>query len=163
MAALKHRGLFGSTEITNKIQTQQKILDERIHEWDLAMKVRAQALHLLTHTEGDTTLVRHRQQTIAGTYQQFGSVIENVERQLQQRIQNISALAEQSNTTNANKVLLRKWTTTTLMQQKMAIEEAHLSFGKFQQGLLAEQPQSARLLVEVHDGKPVRCFELPFV
>ena len=163
VAALKDRGLFGSTEITNKIQTQQKILDERIHEWDLAMKVRAQALHLLTHTEGDTTLVRHRQQTIAGTYQQFGSVIENVERQLQQRIQNISALAEQSNTTNANKVLLRKWTTTTLMQQKMAIEEAHLSFGKFQQGLLAEQPQSARLLVEVHDGKPVRCFELPFV
>ncbi|EPK1680875.1 YaaW family protein [Raoultella ornithinolytica] len=163
VAALKDRGLFGSTEITNKIQTQQKILDERIHEWDLAMKVRAQALHLLTHTEGDTTLVRHRQQTIAGTYQQFGSVIENVERQLQQRIQNISALAEQSNTTNANKVLLRKWTTTTLMQQKMAIEEAHLSFGKFQQGLLAEQPQSARLLVKVHDGKPVRCFELPFV
>lgn len=163
VAGLKDRGLFGSTEITNKIQTQQKILDERIHEWDLAMKVRAQALHLLTHTEGDTTLVRHRQQTIAGTYQQFGSVIENVERQLQQRIQNISALAEQSNTTNANKVLLRKWTTTTLMQQKMAIEEAHLSFGKFQQGLLAEQPQSARLLVEVHDGKPVRCFELPFV
>ncbi|EPZ5666135.1 YaaW family protein [Klebsiella pneumoniae] len=163
VASLKDRGLFGSTEITNKIQTQQKILDERIHEWDLAMKVRAQALHLLTHTEGDTTLVRHRQQTIAGTYQQFGSVIENVERQLQQRIQNISALAEQSNTTNANKVLLRKWTTTTLMQQKMAIEEAHLSFGQFQQGLLAEQPQSARLLVEVHDGKPVRCFELPLV
>jgi uncharacterized protein YaaW (UPF0174 family) len=163
VAALKDRGLFGSTEITNKIQTQQKILDERIHEWDLAMKVRAQALHLLTHTEGDTTLVRHRQQTIAGTYQQFGSVIENVERQLQQRIQNISALAEQSNTTNANKVLLRKWTTTTLMHQKMAIEEAHLSFGKFQQGLLAEQPQSARLLVEMHDGKPVRCFELPLV
>ena len=163
VAALKDRGLFGSTEITNKIQTQQKILDERIHEWDLAMKVRAQALHLLTHTEGDTTLVRHRQQTIAGTYQQFGSVIENVERQLQQRIQNISALAEQSNTTNANKVLLRKWTTTTLMQQKVAIEEAYLSFGKFQQGLLAEQPQSARLLVEVHDGKPVRCFELPLV
>jgi hypothetical protein len=65
VAALKDRGLFGSTEITNKIQTQQKILDERIHEWDLAMKVRAQALHLLTHTEGDTTLVRHRQQTIA--------------------------------------------------------------------------------------------------
>ncbi|HHR0826392.1 TPA: YaaW family protein, partial [Klebsiella pneumoniae] len=52
VASLKDRGLFGSTEITNKIQTQQKILDERIHEWDLAMKVRAQALHLLTHTEG---------------------------------------------------------------------------------------------------------------
>ncbi|EOG7984006.1 TPA: hypothetical protein N3518_004761 [Klebsiella pneumoniae] len=163
VASLKDRGLFGSTEITNKIQTQQKILDERIHEWDLAMKVRAQALHLLTHTEGDTTLVRHRQQTIAGTYQQFGSVIENVERQLQQRIQNISALAEQSNTTNANKVLLRKWTTTTLMHQKMAIEKAHLSFGQFQQELLAEQPQSTRLLVEMHDGKPVRCFELPLV
>jgi hypothetical protein len=44
VAALKDRGLFGSSEITNKIQTQQKILDERIHEWDLAMKVRAQAL-----------------------------------------------------------------------------------------------------------------------
>ena len=75
----------------------------------------------------------------------------------------ISALTEQSNTTNANKVLLRKWTTTTLMQQKMAIEEAHSSFGKFQQGLLAEQPQSARLLVEMQDGKPVKCFELPLI
>lgn len=163
VAALKDRGLFGSTEITNKIQTQQKILDERIHEWDLAMKVRAQALHLLTHTEGDTTLVKHRQQTIVHNYQQFESVIDKVERQLHQRIQGISALTEQSNTTNANKVLLRKWTTTTLMQQKMAIEEARLSFAQFQQGLLAEQPQSARLLVEMQDGKPVKCFELPLV
>ncbi|EPX1398332.1 YaaW family protein [Cronobacter sakazakii] len=163
VAALKDRGLFGSTEITNKIQTQQKILDERIHEWDLAMKVRAQALHLLTHAEGNTTLVRHRHKTIADTYQEFDSVIENVERQLQQRIQSISALAEQSNTTNANKVLLRKWATTTLMQQKMAIEEAQLSFGQFQQGLLAEQPQSARLLVEMQDGKPIKCFELPLI
>ncbi|EMX9852861.1 YaaW family protein [Klebsiella michiganensis] len=163
VAALKDRGLFGSTEITNKIQTQQKILDERIHEWDLAMKVRAQALHLLTHAEGNTTLVRHRQQTIVHNYQEFGSVVDKVERQLHQRIQGISALTEQSNTTNANKVLLRKWTTTTLMHQKMAIEEAHSSFGKFQQGLLAEQPQSARLLVEMQDGKPVKCFELPAV
>lgn len=161
VASLKDRGLFGSTEITNKIQTQQKILDERIHEWDLAMKVRAQALHLLTHAEGNTTLVRHRQQTIVHNYQEFESVVDNVERQLHQRIQGISALTEQSNTTNANKVLLRKWTTTTLMQQKIAIEEAHSSFGKFQQGLLAEQPQSARLLVEMQDGKPVKCFELP--
>lgn len=163
MAALKDRGLFGSSEITNKIQTQQKILDERIHEWDLAMKVRAQALHLLIHAEGNTTLVRHRQQTIVHNYQEFGSVVDKVERQLHQRIQGISALTEQSNTTNANKVLLRKWTTTTLMHQKMAIEEAHSSFGKFQQGLLAEQPQSARLLVEMQDGKPVKCFELPQV
>ncbi|MCX9057834.1 hypothetical protein NLN90_17520 [Citrobacter portucalensis] len=163
VAALKDRGLFGSTEITNKIQTQQKILDERIHEWDLAMKVRAQALHLLTHAEGNTTLVRHRQQTIVHNYQEFGSVVDKVERQLHQRIQGISALTEQSNTTNANKVLLRKWTKTTLMHQKMAIEEAHSSFGKFQQGLLAEQPQSARLLVEMQDGKPVKCFELPLV
>ncbi|EQB1498474.1 YaaW family protein [Enterobacter cloacae] len=163
VAALKDRGLFGSTEITNKIQTQQKILDERIHEWDLAMKVRAQALHLLTHAEGNTTLVRHRQQTIVHNYQEFESVVDKVERQLHQRIQGISALTEQSNTTNANKVLLRKWTTTTLMQRKMAIEEAHSSFGKFQQGLLAEQPQSARLLVEMQDGKPVKCFELPLV
>ncbi|EOV2738754.1 hypothetical protein ACOMQ5_003772 [Enterobacter cloacae] len=163
VAALKDRGLFGSTEITNKIQTQQKILDERIHEWDLAMKVRAQALHLLTHAEGNTTLVRHRQQTIVHNYQEFKSVVDKVERQLHQRIQGISALTEQSNTTNANKVLLRKWTTTTLMQRKMAIEEAHSSFGKFQQGLLAEQPQSARLLVEMQDGKPVKCFELPLV
>lgn len=161
VSALKDRGLFGSTEITNKIQTQQKILDERIHEWDLAIKVRAQALHLLTHAEGDTTLVKHRQQTIVHNYQQFESVIDKVERQLHQRIQGISALTEQSNTTNANKVLLRKWTTTTLMQQKMAIEEAHLSFEQFQQGLLTEQPQSARLLVEMQDGKPVKCFELP--
>ena len=163
VAALKDRGLFGSTEITNKIQSQQKILDERIHEWDLAMKVRAQALHLLTHAEGNTTLVRHRQQTIVHNYQEFESVVDKVERQVHQRIQGISALTEQSNTTNANKVLLRKWTTTTLMQQKMAIEEAHSSFGKFQQGLLAEQPQSARLLVEMQDGKPVKCFELPAV
>ncbi|HDL7056887.1 TPA: hypothetical protein PXM42_001544 [Yersinia enterocolitica] len=163
VSALKDRGLFGSTEITNKIQTQQKILDERIHEWDLAIKVRAQALHLLTHAEGDTTLVKHRQQTIVHNYQQFESVIDKVERQLHQRIQGISALTEQSNTTNANKVLLRKWTTTTLMQQKMAIEEARLSFAQFQQGLLAEQPQSARLLVEMQDGKPVKCFELPLV
>lgn len=163
VAALKDRGLFGSTEITNKIQAQQKILDERIYEWDLAMKVRAQALHLLTHAEGNTTLVRHRQQTIVHNYQEFESVVDKVERQLHQRIQGISALTEQSNTTNANKVLLRKWTTTTLMQQKMALEEAHSSFGKFQQGLLAEQPQSARLLVEMQDGKPVKCFELPAV
>lgn len=163
VAALKDRGLFGSSEITNKIQTQQKILDERIHEWDLAMKVRAQALHLLTHAEGNTTLVRHRQQTIVHNYQEFESVVDKVERQVHQRIQGISALTEQSNTTNANKVLLRKWTTTTLMQQKMAIEEAHSSFGKFQQGLLTEQPQSARLLVEMQDGKPVKCFELPAV
>ena len=163
VAALKDRGLFGSTEITNKIQTQQKILDERIHEWDLAMKVRAQALHLLTHAEGNTTLVRHRQQTIVHNYQEFESVVDKVERQVHQRIQGISALTEQSNTTNANKVLLRKWTTTTLMQQKMAIEEAHSSFGKFQQGLLTEQPQSARLLVEMQDGKPVKCFELPLI
>ncbi|MDA5498625.1 YaaW family protein [Yersinia aleksiciae] len=163
VSALKDRGLFGSTEVTNKIQTQQKILDERIHEWDLAIKVRAQSLHLLTHAEGDTTLVRYRQQTIVHNYQQFESVIDKVERQLHQRIQGISALTEQSNTTNANKVLLRKWTTTTLMQQKMAIEEAHLSFAQFQQGLLAEQPQSARLLVEMQDGKPVKCFELPLV
>lgn len=161
VAALKDRGLFGSTEITNKIQTQQKILDERIHEWDLAMKVRAQALHLLTHAEGNTTLVRHRQQTIVHNYQEVESVVDKIERQLHQRIQGISALTEQSNTTNANKVLLRKWTTTTLMQQKMAIEEAHSSFGKFQQGLLVEQPQSARLLVEMQDGKLVKCFELP--
>lgn len=163
LSALKDRGLFGSTEITNKIQTQQKILDERIHEWDLAIKARAQALHLLTHAEGGTTLVKYRQQTIIHNYQQFKSVIDKVEHQLHQRIQGISALTEQSNTTNANKVLLRKWTTTTLMQQKMAIEEAHLSFGQFQQGLLAEQPQSARLLVEMQDGKPVKCFELPLV
>ncbi|BBT69391.1 TPA: YaaW family protein [Citrobacter freundii] len=163
VSALKDRGLFGSSEITNKIQTHQKILDERIHEWDLAMKVRAQALHLLTHAEGNTTLVRHRQQTIVHNYQEFGSVVDKVERQLHQRIQGISALTEQSNTTNANKVLLRKWTKTTLMHQKMAIEEAHSSFGKFQQGLLAEQPQSARLLVEMQDGKPVKCFELPLV
>ncbi|HHT2231288.1 TPA: YaaW family protein [Klebsiella michiganensis] len=163
VTALKDRGLFGSTEITNKIKTQQKILDERIHEWDLAMKVRAQALHLLTHAEGNTKLVRHRQQTIVHNYQEFESVVDKVERQLHQRIQGISALTEQSNTTNANKVSLRKWTTTTLMQHKMAIEEAHSSFGQFQQGLLAEQPQSARLLVEMQDGKPVKCFELPAV
>ena len=163
ISTLEDSGLFSSTEITNKIQNQQKRLDERIHEWDLAMKVRAQALHLLTHAEGNTTLVRLRYKTLADIYQQFERVIENVERQLQQRIQSISALAEQSNTTNANKVLLRKWTTTTLMQQKMTIEEAHLSLGQFQQELLDEQPQSARLLVEMQNGKPVKCFELPAV
>lgn len=159
---LKDRGLFGSTEITNKIQTQQKILDERIHEWDLAMKVRVQALHLLTHVEGDTTLVRHRQQAIVYNYQQCESIIGKVELQLHQRIQSIRALTEQSNTTNANKVLLRKWVTTTLKQQKMVIEEAHMSLGQFQQRLLTEKPQSARLLVEMQDGKLVKCFDLPY-
>lgn len=163
ISMLKDSGLFSSTEITNKIQSQQKRLDERIHEWDLAMKVRAQALHLLTHAEGNSTLVRQRHKNISDNYQQFDRVIENVERQLQQRIQSISALAEQSNTTNANKVLLRKWATTTLVQKKMAIEEAHLSLGQFQQRLLDEQPQSARLLVEMQDGKPVKYFELPAV
>lgn len=161
ISTLKDSGLFSSTEITNKIQNQQKRLDERIHEWDLAMKVRAQALHLLTHAERNSKLVKQRHKTIADNYQKFDSVIENVERQLQQRIQSISALAEQSNTTNANKLLLRKWTTTTLMQQKMTIEQAHLSLGQFQQRLLDAQPQSARLLVEMQDGKPVKCFELP--
>ncbi|CNJ89634.1 Uncharacterized protein conserved in bacteria [Yersinia intermedia] len=158
--ASKDSGLLGSTEITNKIQVQQKILDERTHEWDLTIKARVQALHLLTSAEGDTTLVRQRQQTIVHNYQQFESIIDKVEHQLNQRIRDISALVEQSNTTNANKVLLRKWTTTTLIKQKITIEEAHLSFRKFQQGLLAEQPHSARLLVEMQDGKPVKCFEL---
>jgi uncharacterized protein len=74
--------------------------------------------YLLTHAEGNTTLVRHRQQTIVHNYQEVESVVDKIERQLHQRIQGISALTEQSNTTNANKVLLRKWTTTTLMQQK---------------------------------------------
>ncbi|WP_286866783.1 MULTISPECIES: hypothetical protein [Pantoea] len=157
----KDSGLFGSTEITDNIKNQQKILEERIHEWDLAMNVRAQALHLLTHYEGKTTLVRLRQKTILDNLQQFESVIDKVEHQLNQRIQSISAFAEHSNTTNANKVLLRKWVTTTLKQKKMAIEKAHLSFEQFQQGLLTEQPQSARLLVEMQDGKPVKCFELP--
>lgn len=163
VSALKDRGLFGSKGITSKIQTQQKILDARIHEWDLAIKVRAQALHLLTHAERDTKLVKQRQKTIIHNYQQFKSVIDKVEHQLHQRIQGISALTEQSNTTNANKVLLRKWATTTLMQQKMAIEEAHLSFGQFQQELMSEQTQSARLLVEMQNGKPVKYFTLPHV
>lgn len=158
---LRDSGFFGSTDITNKIQIEQKILNERIHEWDLAMKVRAQALHLLTRTEGNTKLVSQRQQTIVQNYQQFENIIDKVERQLEQRIQNITALAEQSNTTNANKLLLRKWTTTTLLPQKVAIEETQMSFDKFQQVLLSEQPQSARLLVELQDGKPVKCFELP--
>lgn len=98
-------------------------------EWlksTIQVKARVQALHLLTSAEGDTTLIRQRQQTIVHNYQHFESIIDKVEHQLNQRIRDISALVEQSNTTNANKVLLRKWTTTTLIKQKITIEEVHL-------------------------------------
>ena len=158
---LENGGFFSSTEITSKVQAQQKILDERIHEWNLAIAVRGQALHLLANSEGNTTLVKQRQQSITHSYQQFKKIIKEVEDQLHQKIQSICSVAEQSNTTNANKILLRKWANNTLALQKLSIEQSQLSFEQRQQGLIVKQPQSARLLVEMKDGKPVKCFELP--
>ncbi|MDY4335686.1 hypothetical protein SOV78_16985 [Pectobacterium brasiliense] len=161
ISSLNDSSFFSSTEITSKIQTQQKIIEERTTEWDLAMRVRGQALHLVSHAEGKTTLVGRRQQAIEYNYAQFDDVICKVEQQLHQRIDSISALAEQTNTTHANKVLLRKWTSTCLMKQKVAIEEAQRSFGQFQQNMLGKQTQATRVLVEMKDGKPIKCFELP--
>ncbi|WP_272521513.1 hypothetical protein [Providencia sp. PROV202] len=158
---LENGGFFSSMEITSKVQAQQKILDERIHEWNLAIAVRGQALHLLANSEGNTTLVKQRQQSITHSYQQFKNIIKEVEGQLHQKIQSISSVAEQSNTTNANKILLRKWINNTLAQQKLSIEQSQLSFEQRQQGLIVKQLQSARLLIEMKDGKPVKCFELP--
>lgn len=160
-SSLSDSSFFSSAEITGKIQAQQKILQERTIEWDLAMKVRAQALHLVSHIEGQTTLVERRQQAIENSYAQFDNVISKVEQQLHQRIDGISALAEQTNTTLANKVLLRKWTSTHLMKQKTAIEETRQAFGQFQQHMLGKHLQPTRMLVEMQNGQPVKCFELP--
>lgn len=158
---LGNGGFFSSTETTKKIQSQQTNLSERIHEWNLAIAVREQALHLLANAEGNTTLVKQRQQSITHSYQQFNNIIKEVESQLHQKIQGINAVAEQSNTTNANKISLRQWMNNALAQQKIAIEQSQLSFEQRQQGLIVKQPQSARLLIEMKDGKPVKCFELP--
>lgn len=159
--SLNDSGFFSSSEITGKIQAQQHLLQQRILEWDLAMKVRGQAVHLVSHIEGKSLLVERRQQSIEQSYAQFNGVISKVEQQLHQRIDSISAFAEQTNTTHANKVLLRKWGNTHLMKQKEAIEEANQSFGQFQQTMLGHQPQPTRMLVEMRDGQPVKCFELP--
>lgn len=130
-------------------------------EWDLAMKVRGQALHLVSHSEGQTMLVERRQQAIEHHYAQFDTVISKVEKQLQSRIDSISAVAEQANTTSANKVILRKWCNNRLMPQKVAIKEARQAFDQFQQNMLDKPLQTSRMLVEMKDGKPVKCYALP--
>ncbi|EQV94531.1 hypothetical protein G893_00904 [Escherichia coli KOEGE 71 (186a)] len=161
VASINDGSFFSSATITSKIQAQQKIIEERTMEWDLAMKVRGQALHLVSHSEGQTMLVERRQQAIEHHYAQFDTVISKVEKQLQSRIDSISAVAEQANTTSANKVILRKWCNNRLMPQKVAIKEASQAFDQFQQNMLDKPLQTSRMLVEMKDGKPVKCYALP--
>lgn len=161
IAAINDGSFFSSATITSKIQAQQKTIEERTMEWDLAMRVRGQALHLVSHSEGQTMLVKRRQQAIEHHYAQFDTVISKVETQLQSRIDSISAVAEQANTTSANKVILRKWSNNRLILQKVAIKEARQAFDQFQQNMLDKPLQTSRILVEMKDGKAVKCFALP--
>lgn len=161
VASINDGSFFSSATITSKIQAQQKIIEERTMEWDLAMRVRGQALHLVSHSEGQTMLVERRQQAIEHHYAQFDTVISKVEKQLQSRIDSIGAVAEQANTTSANKVILRKWCNNSLMPQKVAIKEARMAFDQFQQNMLDKPLQTSRMLVEMKDGKPVKCYALP--
>ncbi|EEZ4383108.1 MULTISPECIES: YaaW family protein [Escherichia] len=161
IAAINDGSFFSSATITSKIQAQQKTIEERTMEWDLAMRVRGQALHLVSHSEGQTMLVKRRQQAIEHHYAQFDTVISKVETQLQSRIDSISAVAEQANTTSANKVILRKWCNNRLILQKVAIKEARQAFDQFQQNMLDKPLQTSRILVEMKDGKAVKCFALP--
>lgn len=161
IAAINDGSFFSSATITSKIQAQQKTIEERTMEWDLAMRVRGQALHLVSHSEGQTMLVERRQQAIEHHYAQFDTVISKVEKQLQSRIDSISAVAEQANTTSANKVILRKWCNNRLIPQKAAIKEARQAFDQFQQNMLDKPLQTSRILVEMKDGKAVKCFALP--
>ena len=161
VASINDGSFFSSATITSKIQAQQKIIEERTMEWDLAMRVRGQALHLVSHSEGQTMLVERRQQAIEHHYAQFDTVISKVEKQLQSRIDSIGAEAEQANTTSANKVILRKWCNNRLMPQKVAIKEARMAFDQFQQNMLDNPLQTSRMLVEMKDGKPVKCYALP--
>lgn len=161
VASINDGSFFSSATITSKIQAQQKIIEERTMEWDLAMRVRGQALHLVSHSEGQTMLVERRQQAIEHHYSQFDTVISKVEKQLQSRIDSIGAVAEQANTTSANKVILRKWCNNRLMPQKVAIKEARMAFDQFQQNMLDKPLQTSRMLVEMKDGKPVKCYALP--
>ncbi|HBC1287201.1 TPA: YaaW family protein [Escherichia coli] len=161
VASINDGSFFSSATITSKIQAQQKIIEERTMEWDLAMRVRGQALHLVSHSEGQTMLVERRQQAIEHHYAQFDTVISKVEKQLQSRIDSIGAVAEQANTTSANKVILRKWCNNRLMPQKVAIKEARMAFDQFQQNMLDNPLQTSRMLVEMKDGKPVKCYALP--
>ncbi|MBY7191233.1 MULTISPECIES: YaaW family protein [Escherichia] len=161
VASINDGSFFSSATITSKIQAQQKIIEERTMEWDLAMRVRGQALHLVSHSEGQTMLVERRQQAIEHHYAQFDTVISKVEKQLQSRIDSIGAVAEQANTTSANKVILRKWCNNRLMPQKVAIKEARMAFDQFQQNMLDKPLQTSRMLVEMKDGKPVKCYALP--
>ncbi|HHL8294717.1 TPA: YaaW family protein [Escherichia coli] len=161
VASINDGCFFSSATITSKIQAQQKIIEERTMEWDLAMRVRGQALHLVSHSEGQTMLVERRQQAIEHHYAQFDTVISKVEKQLQSRIDSIGAVAEQANTTSANKVILRKWCNNRLMPQKVAIKEARMAFDQFQQNMLDKPLQTSRMLVEMKDGKPVKCYALP--
>ena len=161
VASINDGSFFSSATITSKIQAQQKIIEERTMEWDLAMRVRGQALHLVSHSEGQTMLVERRQQAIEHHYAQFDTFISNLEKQLQSRIDSIGAVAEQANTTSANKVILRKWCNNRLMPQKVAIKEARMAFDQFQQNMLDKPLQTSRMLVEMKDGKPVKCYALP--
>lgn len=161
VASINDGSFFSSATITSKTQAQQKIIEERTMEWDLAMRVRGQALHLVSHSEGQTMLVERRQQAIEHHYAQFDTVISKVEKQLQSRIDSIGAVAEQANTTSANKVILRKWCNNRLMPQKVAIKEARMAFDQFQQNMLDKPLQTSRMLVEMKDGKPVKCYALP--
>lgn len=161
VASINDGSFFSSATITSKIQAQQKIIEERTMEWDLAMRVRGQALHLVSHSEGQTMLVERRQQAIEHHYAQFDTVISKVEKQLQSRIDSIGAVAEQANTTSANRVILRKWCNNRLMPQKVAIKEARMAFDQFQQNMLDKPLQTSRMLVEMKDGKPVKCYALP--
>lgn len=161
VASINDGSFFSSATITSKIQAQQKIIEERTMEWDLAMRVRGQALHLVSHSEGQTMLVERRQQAIEHHYAQFDTVISKVEKQLQSRIDSTGAVAEQANTTSANKVILRKWCNNRLMPQKVAIKEARMAFDQFQQNMLDKPLQTSRMLVEMKDGKPVKCYALP--
>lgn len=161
IASINDGSFFSSATITSKIQAQQKIIEERTMEWDLAMRVRGQALHLVSHSEDQTMLVERRQQAIEHHYAQFDTVISKVEKQLQSRIDSIGAVAEQANTTSANKVILRKWCNNRLMPQKVAIKEARMAFDQFQQNMLDKPLQTSRMLVEMKDGKPVKCYALP--
>lgn len=159
--SLKDNAFFGSADITSKILEQQKILDERIVEWDLTMKVRGQALHLLSHIGVESMLVQRRHQSIDDHYADFNRAIERVEQQMHQRIDGISAITEQTNTTLANKVLLRKWANSHLKQHIASIEVAHKAIGKIQKNMLDTPSSPTRMLVEMRNGEVVKCFSLP--
>ncbi|MDZ5484769.1 hypothetical protein RCN32_21405 [Escherichia marmotae] len=44
---------------------------------------------------------------------------------------------------------------------KVAIKDARRAFGQFQQNMLDKPLQTSRMLMEMKDGKPVKCYALP--